>query len=106
SIKDTYCISASIQKKVTIYSYDISGVVRRFKSEDVSFSSPLLDITANWKYSETMELTLSGMNLLHLFEIGNTEHTGFNLVSDGTTVQEFSNRYNMNYLMIGLKYRP
>src|SRR5699024_11990124 len=97
---------AGIQKKGAIFSYYISGGVRRFKCEEVAFSSPVLDVTANWKYSETMELTLSGMNLLHLFEIGNTEHTGFNLVSDGTTVQEFSNRYNMSYLMIGLKYRP
>lgn len=104
--RDTYSLIGGIQKKGEVFSYDIKGGVRRFKSEEVSFSTPVLDVSASWKFSKTLEFTLSGMNLMHLFEIGNTKYTGFNLVSDGTTIQEYSNRYNMNYLMIGLKYRP
>lgn len=104
--RDTYSFIGGIQKKGEVFSYDIKGGMRRFKSEEVSFSTPVLDVSASWKFSKTLEFTLSGMNLMHLLEIGNTEYTGFNLVSDGTTVQEYSNRYNMNYLMLGLKYRP
>lgn len=104
--RDTYNLIGGIQKKGEVFSYDMKGGVRRFKSEEVSFSTPVLDVSASWKFNKTLEFTLSGMNLLHLFEIGNTEYTGFNLVSDGTTVQEYSNRYNMNYLLLGLKYKP
>lgn len=104
--RDTYSLILNIQKKVAAFSYEIKGGLHRFKSEKVSFNTPALDLSASWKFNKALDFTLSGLNLMYLFEIGNSKYTGFNLVSDGTSTQKYSNKYNMNYLMLGLKYRP
>ncbi len=101
-----FLLTGEISKKKDQFDYKLIAGYQRFKNEEVDFSYPILNVETTIKLSRTIELSILGQNLIHLFNKDNNPYTGLNIHSDGNLINKNINRYNLNYFVIGISYKP
>jgi hypothetical protein len=99
-------LMAEISRKENKFDFELSGGFLRLSNKETDFTTPLLNLKTTLQLKGSWQIYLKGRNLLHLVNAAGTPFTGLSIQSEGNFVHQQINRYNMNYLIAGLIYKP
>lgn len=104
--QESFRLMAEVARKEDRFDFEVSGGFIKLRNKETDFTAPLLNLKTTVQLKGSWQIYLKGRNLLHLFNIAGTPFTGLTIQSEGNFVHQQINRYNMNYLIAGLIYKP